>query len=139
MPSRASRWGPPLEHQDFVLKVAFSPDGKTLATASQGYSARLWDVASARPLNPALKERDWVVSAAFSPNGRFLATACKLGSAHVISLAEPLADEPERIAHWLSVLTELEIGPGNAPRPLDSKTWQERRRLLNEVGGAPRR
>jgi hypothetical protein len=51
-------------------------------------------------------------------------------------MADPLADEPERIAHWVSVLTEMEIGPGNAPRPLDSATWRERRRLLNELGGS---
>src|SRR5690349_10207347 len=35
-------------HTDSVRCVAFSPDGKTLATASQDNTARLWEVSTGR-------------------------------------------------------------------------------------------
>ena len=35
-----------LEHNECVGKLAFSPDGETLATASRDKKARLWDVES---------------------------------------------------------------------------------------------
>ncbi|HEY2252534.1 MAG TPA: hypothetical protein VGH74_15780, partial [Planctomycetaceae bacterium] len=36
--------GPPLKHQSSVRSVAFSPDGRTMLTASVDGSAQFWDV-----------------------------------------------------------------------------------------------
>ncbi|MGH3391365.1 MAG: WD40 repeat domain-containing protein [Actinomadura sp.] len=63
-----------LTHTDWVTSVAFSPDGKTLATGSYGKIVRLWDVASGGAAATFDGRSDWVYSVAFSTDGRILAT-----------------------------------------------------------------
>lgn len=36
------------DHTDYVGRLAFSPDGKRLGSASNDHTARIWDVAPAR-------------------------------------------------------------------------------------------
>jgi WD40 repeat protein len=63
-----------LRHEYGVWRVAFSPDGTRLATASFDDTARVWDLASGAELR-VLPHRDGVVGVAFSPDGTRLATA----------------------------------------------------------------
>jgi hypothetical protein len=58
-------------HTDTVTALAFSPDGKRLASGSQDRSAGLWDVASGKQLLK-FEARHPVESVAFSPDGRTL-------------------------------------------------------------------
>ena len=61
-------------HTGDVLSVAFSPDGKTLASASADRSIKLWNTATGESLRTIEGHIDNVLAVAFSPDGKALAS-----------------------------------------------------------------
>jgi hypothetical protein len=126
-------------HTDAVMSVAFSPDGKTLATDSGGDdTVRLWDVANHRQLGPELTGI-YAWSVAFSPDGKTLATGSGVDdTVRLWDVASHHQLGPELTGHTNTV-TSVAFSPDG--KTLASGSW-DKTVLLRDVAshrqvGAP--
>jgi WD40 repeat protein len=74
-------------HEAIVSRVAFSPDGKTLATSSWDGTVKLWDRATRKELRVFRGHKKEVWAAVFSPNGRKLASCSSDGTIRLWDIA----------------------------------------------------
>ncbi|MCP4115593.1 MAG: hypothetical protein GY737_09340 [Desulfobacteraceae bacterium] len=75
-------------HGDKVSDAVFSPDGKTVATASLDRTARIWDAGEGKLLK-VLEGRAWGIhGVSFSPDGKRLVAASADGSARIWDIRE---------------------------------------------------
>jgi WD40 repeat protein/serine/threonine protein kinase len=61
-------------HGSPVGAVAFSPDGKVIATGSNDKTVKVWDAATGEEIHTLRGHAGYVGRAAFSPDGRYLAS-----------------------------------------------------------------
>ena len=89
-----------IRHPGTVESVAFSPDGKYLATGSNDNIDRLWSLQS-HFFVEFKKDKDNVESVAFSPDGKYLATGSWSKTAHLWDLQGNLIAEFNGHRSWV--------------------------------------
>jgi WD40 repeat protein len=85
------------------MGVAFSPDGKRLATASLDKTAKVWDVSSGQESLTLTGHTDGLRGVSFSPDGKRLATASADGTVrvHLLDVEELKALARSRVTRSL--------------------------------------
>ena len=70
-------------HTNWTRSVAFSPDGKLMASSSDDLTVKIWNIHTEECVHVLPKQLDRVRTLAFSPNGRIMASG---GDDHAIRL-----------------------------------------------------
>ena len=76
-----------LGHTKWVSALAWSPDGKNLASASWDQTVRLWHLASGLTVRILDSKTSSVQGVAWSPDGRFVASVEQQGAVRLWDLA----------------------------------------------------
>jgi WD40 repeat protein len=122
-----------LEHRNRLNMAAFSPNGRSVVTASSDGTARVWDAATGAPRTPPLEHQGPVEAASFSPDGRRVVTASADYTARVwdAETGRPLTDP---LRHGAGVAT-VAFSPDS--RRVVTGSRQGMARVWDAATGAP--
>ncbi|MFH8799416.1 trypsin-like peptidase domain-containing protein [Streptomyces sp. NPDC017936] len=118
-------------HDQPLQSVAFSPDGRTLATASDDHSVRLWNVATGKPGRTLSGHTAPVYSVAFSPDGRTLATGSWDHTARLWNVAT--GEVQATLKKHTNKVHSVAFSPDG--RTLATGSWDHTARLWDVAGG----
>src|SRR5205085_641332 len=76
-------------HFNQITVVAFSPDGKLVATGSDDKTAKVWHVTTGKLINTLSEQRGAVYAVTFSPDGKEVATGGSDGAVWVSDATNP--------------------------------------------------
>jgi WD40 repeat protein len=135
-------------HDKDVRAVAFSPDGRLLATGSEDKTVRLWDAQTGQLRHTVPDTGAEVTSVAFSPDGSLLAAALNYNSAlnnYSVIVMDAQGADAGRVKHTLTYsswpVMSLDFSPdgktlfGGSYRNVrlwDAETWALKRE--HEIG-----
>ena len=129
-------------HANDVYGLAFSPDGRLLATGSGDHTARLWELASGQE-RTRLTHDDTVWAVAFSPDGRQLASGSENGIVRVWDVASEglvreLSSPEDQFCNVHTVAfspdgRQLASGGGGPVRVWDAASGKPVRELLSSL------
>ena len=106
-------------HTGDILAATFSPDGKTIATASDDHTVKMWSAQTGELLATLAGHTDGVSFVQFSQDGKQLITSSLDNTARVWSVEPP---------HLLRTIDESSRWPGPWPSVRTVDAW--RRRLM---------
>ena len=92
----------------WITSIAFSPDGKILASCSMDYSVKLWDIFTGDSLKTLTGHEKWLWAVVFSPDGKMLASG---GDDYTIRLWDADTGDCKRIIQTDSMIFSLAYHP----------------------------
>ena len=110
--------------------LAFSPDGRTLASAgSSNKEVSLWQVPTGRRLAVLAHYETSVVSMVFSPDGTRLALGDREGGLRILTVHEgrPLVDQRAHNGAVWGLVSPTYAGPGHLRKITFALFWDLRR------------